>query len=337
MGKIFCFGELLLRYSPGSDGEWLNNNQVPVFLGGSEFNVAMALAKWQLPVSYCTALPGNFLATEIEHFIKSKNIDITHIRHAGKRIGSYYLQQDMDLKNSSVLYDRENSSFSELQTGMIDWMSALSGVSWFHFSAISPALNQNVAAVCKEGLEVASKKGIKISVDLNFRKSLWQYGRAAEEVMTGLVKYCDVVMGNIWSAKALLGIEVDELIEHRDSLSYFRSSGFVGEIIQKQFSKCRLVANTFRIDDHEGIKYFAALHSGNMNYFSPEFFTSTFASKVGTGDCFMAALIYGLYHHQPLQQVIDFAAAAAFGKLQERTDYTTQEIESIQETLNAYG
>ena len=155
--------------------------------------------------------------------------------------------------------------------------------------------------------------------------------------MTGLVKYCDVVMGNIWSAKALLGIEVDELIEHRDSLSYFRSSGYVGEILQKQFSKCRLVANTFRIDDHDGIKYFAALHSGNMNYFSPEFFTGTFASKVGTGDCFMAALIYGLYHHQPLQQVIDFAAAAAFGKLQEKTDYTNQEIESIQETLNAYG
>jgi len=336
MDKIFCFGELLLRYSPAGNTGWINN-KVPVFLGGSELNVAMALARWKIPVRYFTALPINFLAKEIEDFIRIKNIDTSCIRHEGKRIGLYYLQQDMDLKHSSVFYDRENSSFSDLQPGMIDWDTALNGASWFHFSAISPSLNENVAAVCKEGLDAAKAKGLKISVDLNFRKSLWQYGKAPEDVMTSLVKYCDIIMGNIWSVKALLGIEVDELIHHRDSVSYFRSSGFVGEILQKKFPKCSLVANTFRMDEEQGLKYFAALHSGNMNYFSPEFFTDSFTSKVGTGDCFMASLIYGLYHQQPLQQVIDFAAAAAFGKLQEETDYSNQEITSILETLNAYG
>ena len=65
MGKILCFGELLLRFSPAVDGQWLKTNEMPVYLGGAELNVATALARWELPVSYCTALPENYLSEDI--------------------------------------------------------------------------------------------------------------------------------------------------------------------------------------------------------------------------------------------------------------------------------
>ena len=56
---------------------------------------------------------------------------------------------------------------------MIDWDHVLHDVSWFHFSAISPALNESVAAVCLEALQAASKRNITISIDLNHRPKLW--------------------------------------------------------------------------------------------------------------------------------------------------------------------
>jgi len=43
----------------------------------------------------------------------------------------------------------------------------------------------------------------------------------------------------------------------------------------------------------------------------------------------MAGLIYGLYHqHQP-QEILNYATAAAFGKLQEAGDATLQDVLTI--------
>lgn len=331
--KVFCFGELLIRYSPDAQEAWLKEKQMPVFIGGSELNVSIALAKWKVPVIYCTALPLNFLSAAIEKFISATGVDISCVLHHGKRVGIYYLQEGADL-GASVLYDRENSSFSELRPGMIDWDTALEEVSWFHFSAINPALNENLVSVCREALEIASKKNITISVDLNYRKILWKPG-IEKEIMQDLVRYCDVVMGNIWSAHSLLGIDVTLSPGDKNREAYKRHSITTADAIRKMNPKCKVVANTFRVNELSGgIKYLAALHSGKQHFFSPEFTTEHFVSKVGTGDCFMAGLIYGLTNEYPLPQVVDFAAAAAFGKLQEETDFTSQDIEAVQQRLD---
>src|SRR6185436_16686568 len=141
-----------------------------------------ALAKWKIPVKYCSALPDNYLSKEILEYLADSNMDISAIHISGNRIGLYYLPQGADMKNAGVIYDRAYSSFSELKPGMINWDEALNGVSWFHMSAISPALNENVVAVCKEGAAAASAKGITVSIDLNYRAKLWQYGKKPADV-----------------------------------------------------------------------------------------------------------------------------------------------------------
>ena len=74
MQKIFCFGEALLRFSPVLGGEWIKHNNMPFYIGGAELNVAAALARWQVPVAYGTALPDNYLSKEIIAFIEQKGI-----------------------------------------------------------------------------------------------------------------------------------------------------------------------------------------------------------------------------------------------------------------------
>jgi 2-dehydro-3-deoxygluconokinase len=193
--KVLCFGELLLRISPApSDDEMAEKQPMILYMGGAEANVATALAGWNVPVKYCTVLPDNFMSRHVIEYLEYKGIFTSSVLFAGNRIGVYYLERGADLKGS-MIYDRERSSFSELKTGMLDWDRILRDVSWLDFSAISPALNQNVADVCLEAVEAASQKNIAISLDLNYRSRLWKYGKQPIEIMPGLVEYCDVVMG----------------------------------------------------------------------------------------------------------------------------------------------
>jgi 2-dehydro-3-deoxygluconokinase len=335
MKKILCFGELLLRFPFANNGSWTSNSPMQIFIGGAELNVATALAKWNLPAKYFTALPDNFITKDVINYLQQKNIDTSAIQYSGERIGVYYLKEGADIKGTSTVFDRKNSSFATLKTGIVDWDKVFEDVSWFHFSAIAAAVSEEAAALCKEALEFASKKNITISVDLNYRALLWKYGKSPVEIMPGLVKYCNVVMGNIWSANTLLGIALSDTInEDCTQEDYLKQAKQTAQAIFKQFSGCKYVANTFRFDANgKDVNYYAALNTKNEHYVSPLFKTDTTVDKVGSGDCFMAGLIYGISQEHALSDVISFAAAAAFGKLQEKGDATNNSIENVNAIL----
>jgi 2-dehydro-3-deoxygluconokinase len=337
MGKILCFGELLLRFSPAAGGQWLKSADLPVYLGGAELNVARALANWGLPVSYCTALPDNFLSRDILDVLKAKQINTETILFSGERIGSYWLAQGTDLKNQSVIYDRDHSAFGDLKKGTIDWEHILQDVSWLHFSAISPALNEYVAAVCLEAVQAASKRNINISIDLNHRPKLWKQ-RNPHDVMSSLLPYCDVVMGNIWSAHDLLGIPLDQqLILAKDKSAYLQHAHQTSVRILKRFARVKTVACTFRFEEGgKGILYYGSLYSAHQWADSSVYRSERVIDKVGTGDCFMAGLIYGLYKHLREPEIVQFAAAAGFGKFFERGDATSQDLRSILDRIKEY-
>ncbi len=326
---VLSFGEILLRLAPDKEGEWLEKNMLDVYLGGSELNVAAALARWKVPVSYCTAVPENFLSARLIKKIQEENIDTSTIIYNGNKTGLYYLQKGAEIQDAAIIYDRANSSWYEVQPGLRHWDNALQGIRVFHFSAISPALNENVAAVCEEALIACARKSITVSVDLNFRPKLWQYGKNANEVMPDLLQYCDVVMGNIWSAESMLNIQVPENIhEINTKKNYLSQAKKTSEEIIKQYPRCKVVANTFRFH-RKNLEYYAAVYGNNNFYNSATYTTDKVIDKVGSGDCFMAGLIYGLYYHLPFQQLINFATGAAFQKLFIKGDYTDKTVDEI--------
>ncbi len=334
MGKVLSFGELLLRICPDGDGEWLAENKLPFYVGGAELNVATALALWDVPSAYFTALPENFMAEQIMGYMDNCKIDTSKIYHGGDRIGLYYLPKGKDLKNAGVIYDRANSAFATLKTDTINWDSVFEGVSWFHFSAICPALNQDAADVCLEAVKAASERGITISIDLNFRAKLWQFGKQPIEIIPQLAKYCDLIMGNIWAAEKMLGIALPELFhETDDKNTYLEQAKVTSKEIITQYPKCKWVANTFRFDYQQGIKYYTALYTENELLVSKEYRAEKILDKVGSGDCFMAGLIYGFYQQKNALDTLNFATAAAFNKLFIPSDCTTATVSDVKQTL----
>jgi 2-dehydro-3-deoxygluconokinase len=338
MSKIICFGELLLRLSPTAEGEWLQQNNLPAFIGGAEANVATALALWNQSAAYCTALPDNFLSQQLADNLTKKNIDTTPIHYSGNRVGVYYLQQGTDVKNAGVIFDRANSSFAELKPGMIDWDTVLKDVKWFHFSAIAASLTQSAADVCEEALKTASEKGITISLDMNYRAKLWQYGKQPNEIIPNLAQYCDVIMGNLWAANVMLKAPLnDELIKRDARETYLQHAIETSKFIQQQFPKVKTVANTFRFDHQKELQYYTALYQNDTLYASAQYSAASVVDKVGSGDCYMGGLIYGLSNNHSPQSVVDFATAAAFNKLFIKGDVTNQTINEITATIKSNG
>ena len=143
--------------------------------------------------------------------------------------------------------------------------------------------------------------------------------------------YCDVVMGNIWAADTFLGIPVKENIPVNRA-AYMEQAFQSSAAILSKFPKCKSVANTFRFDN-KGIRYYASLFTEEVLYYFGEFTCERVVDKIGSGDCFMAALIYGFRRQHSPEYIIDFAAAAAFGKLQEKGDATQQRIEQIEQRV----
>lgn len=337
MKKVCCFGEVLMRVSPPE--EWISKTRLNVYIGGAEGNVAAALANWDIPVKYCTAIPDNYIGRDIEQYLLRRKIDTSAIAWQGERVGLYYMQQGADLKHAGVIYDRFHSSFYHLQPGTIDWDKVLEDVSWFHFSAISPALNADAVLVCKEALEAAKRKNITISVDLNYRSKLWQYGKTPLEIMPELVAYCDVIMGNIWAAHTMLGTTLDADVEQVNTKENYlaHAAKTSAEILQK-FPDCKTIAYSFRFDEApNGIRYYGALYEDHKLCISQEFYSAAIVDKAGSGDCFMGGLIYGKQKQHSLQETIDFAAAAAFGKLHETGDATNQTIEDVKKRTTNYA
>lgn len=334
IGKVLSFGELLLRICPDMDGAWLAENNLPFYVGGAELNVATALAVWKIPSAYFTALPENAMSTQIIDYVNSRGIDTSRIQFGGDRIGLYYLPKGKDLKNAGVIYDRANSSFSALKTEEINWDEVLDGISWFHFSAICPALSRAAADVCLAAVKAASAKGITISIDLNYRAKLWQYGKQPDEIIPELATYCDLIMGNIWAAEKMLSIPVPKNINATDDKNtYLAQSEKTSKEITKHYPKCKWVANTFRFDYEQGIKYYTTLYTAEKLFVSKTYISAKIIDKVGSGDCFMAGLIYGFYQKLDPLVTLNFATAAAYNKLYIPSDATTATIAEINQTF----
>lgn len=337
-GKVLSFGEILLRICPDMSEDWVSSNQLPFYVGGAELNVATALALWEVPSAYLSAMPDNAICQSILEYLKAKRVDVSKMKLTGDRLGLYYLPKGKDLKNAGVIYDRANSSYAALSRGDIDWDAVFDGVSWFHFSAICPAINQEIADLCLDAVIAAKEKGIFVSLDLNFRSKLWKYGKSPIEVMPAMADYCDLIMGNIWAAHNMLGTSLAE--PFREVLPTYPKEDLLKQATKTsqelitRFKNCSYVANTFRFDYKEkGIQYYTTLYVQDSLTVSNEYVSENILDRVGSGDCFMAGLIYGLYNGKSNQETLAFATAAAYDKLYIPSDATTSTVSDIEKRI----
>ena len=328
MSKIVTFGEILLRLSPPSHLRLTQATSFDLYYGCAEANVAASLAKFGFPVKFITSVPANELGESALNMLRSFGVEpVAKIQ--GKRLGIYYFEQGASERPGKVVYDREDSSFSMLRKGMIDWEKAFEGADWFHWSGITPSLSLELAELCEEALEVASKMGLTISADLNYRPTLWNYGKNANEIMPNLIKYCDLLLGGINESEIVLGISKQE----NESVESVFSNWM------KAFPKLKTIVTTKRLRANASSNGVSAeFYNGKEFLKSKEYNISHIIDRIGAGDAFMAGIIYGLINWpDDHQSALEFAVAATCLKHSISGDINLSTAEEIKALMSGQG
>jgi len=332
--KVLTFGEIMLRLAtPG----YLRFGQATEFeatYAGGEANVAVSIANYGIPATFVTSLPKNDIGDAAIASLKSLDVETNLIARGGDRIGIYYLEAGAVSRGSKVIYDRAGSSFAKLKKGSIDWDKAFEGVTWFHWTGITPAVSEGAADACLEACEIASKRGITISTDLNFRNKLWKWGKTAGEVMEKLVAHCDIILGNEEDADMVFGIKpegVDVKSGHVEGAAY----GSVGKQLMTKFPKAKKVIITLRGSvsaSHNS--WSGVLWDGKKLFEAPTYQITHIVDRVGGGDSFMGGLIYGLIAYpNDDQKALNFAVAASCLKHTIKGDFNRVTIDEVEKLM----
>ena len=209
MAKIVTMGEIMLRLSTPNNERFLQADEFDVCYGGGEANVAVSLANYGHDAEFVTAVPDNEIGECAVAALRKYNVGTKHIAKCGERLGIYFLESGSSMRPSKVVYDRAHSSISTATEADFDFDDIFEGADWFHFTGITPAVSDAAAELTEKALIAAKKHGVKVSVDLNFRKKLWS-SEKAQKVMTNLMKYVDVCIGNEEDAELVLGFKPGE-------------------------------------------------------------------------------------------------------------------------------
>ena len=253
----------------------------------------------------------------------------------GIRLGIYFLETGAVSRASKVVYDRAHFAMSEITPGMVDWSEVFKDTQWFHWTGITPAISQSVADACLEAVKVASELGITISTDLNYRAKLWNYGENPEKIMTQLTSYCDIVLGNEEDAEMHFGIR-SEGLDITTQAEQVKAKVFLSvQQMQHKFPRAKKVITTLRGSVSASHNtWVGVLYDGKKLYESTEYQITHIIDRVGGGDSFMGALIYGLIHYPDNdQKALDYPVAASCLKHTIKGDANLVTIEEIEKLM----
>ena len=336
MKKVVTFGEIMLRLAPEGFLRFSQASSFEVVYGGGESNVAVSLANYGIPVDFVTRLPKNDIGECAMMELRKRGVGVDQIIYGGDRLGIYFLETGAVSRGSKVVYDRAHSAMSEIQPGMVNWEKVFEGAGWFHWTGITPAISQGAADACLEAVKVASKLGIPISTDLNYRAKLWQYGGDREKIMTDLTSYCDVILGNEEDAEKHFNIKPEGLDittqGHDVKAEAFLS---VCQQMMKKFPKAKKVITTLRGSISSSHNTWAGvLNDGKKMYETRQYQITDIVDRVGGGDSFMGGLIYGLLTYgDDDQTALDFAVAASCLKHTIKGDANLVKVEEVEKLM----
>ncbi len=310
MSKFLTFGELMLRLkSPGRE-RLMQSPSLEATFGGGEANVAVSLANYGLDAEFLSVIPSNSIGDAAIGELRRFNVGTDKIIRTDGRMGIYYLETGANQRASKVIYDRAYSAISMFDPEKYDWDSIYNNVTWLHISGITPAISEQTKDASIASVKEAKKRGITVSIDLNYRKNLWKYGVDAKEVMSVMTQYADIIIANEEDCQKSLGLECKSNVEggKLDNEDYRNLSNSLLE----RYPNVKKVAITLRESKSADINFWAAaLNNGTDFIVSRKYEMYDIVDRVGGGDSFAGGLIYGLNVLGDDREALEFAVAAS--------------------------
>ncbi len=324
--KVITFGEIMLRLVPEGYYRFVQADTFGATYGGGEANVAVSLANYGFDARFVTKLPKHEIGQAAVNSLRKYGVDTSHIARGGDRVGIYFLEKGASQRPSKVIYDRANSSIATASASDFDWKEIFDGADWFHFTGITPALNDEVAAICLEACKAAKEAGVTISCDLNYRNKLWSKEKAGQ-VMGELCQYVDVCIANEEDAADVFGIKAADTDVTKGEVNHEGYKDVAKQLADRfGFSKVAItLRESLSANDNN---WSAMLYDGNDFYFSKKY-KMHIVDRVGGGDSFGGGLICASLNGYDSQATIEFAVAASCLKHSIEGDFNMVSMDEV--------
>ena len=316
--KFITIGEIMLRLTPPNYDKIRMASMFEASYGGSEANIALALANLGVDSTFFSVVPCNSLGKSAVRWLRSNDVHCTPMilstpeETPSHRLGTYYLETGYGIRASKVIYDRKHSAMAEYDFDGVDLSALLDSFDWLHLSGITPALGPNCQALVMNCLKTAREKGMTISFDGNFRSALWTWEQA-RDFCTQCLPYIDVLLGiepyHLWrdeNDRALGdvkdGVSLQPSYEQQDEI--FRA--FV-----RRYPNLKVIARHVRYAHSGSENSLKAFMWYEGHTFESRLFTFTILDRVGGGDAFASGLIYAMLHGDRPMDMLNFAVASS--------------------------
>lgn len=201
-GRVLTVGEGLGVLRARQLGAMTTVSSFSLSTGGAESNVAIGLARLDVPVTWVGRVGDDDLGRRIVRELRGEGVKVIAPTDASAPTG-ILLKTSPAPGRTAVSYYRSGSAGSRLQPADVDSVP-LEDVALLHVTGITPALSGTAAEAVHALVSRARVAGIAISFDVNHRASLWSSTATAAAAHRELAGLADVVFAGGDEAALLL-------------------------------------------------------------------------------------------------------------------------------------
>ncbi|MGB3963448.1 MAG: sugar kinase [Tepidanaerobacteraceae bacterium] len=322
---VIGFGEVMLRLSPPNKERISQGEVFEKRAGGSEFNVVSGISMLGLRTGIITKLPDNEIGKFIKNKIRFHGVSDDYViydQSECKRLGIYYFEGGAFPRKPTVVYDRSGSSFTTISADEID-SSVYSSSKIFHVSGISLALGVNVRETVIDMIKKFKKHGAAISLDVNYRATLWDE-ETARKVITSIFPDVDILF-----------------VSEETSRRMLQRTGTL-EDIMKGFARdygIKIIATTERkAKSPTKHTWDSRIYNALEGKFYKEdpYIDIEVVDRIGSGDAYVAGVLFGIVKFNCLQKALEFGNAMAALKNTVPGDLPACDIKEIEQIIASH-
>ncbi len=295
-----ALGEIMLRLSPPNNERIVRGDIFEKSAGGSELNVASGISFLGLRTGIITKLPRNEIGAFIRNRVRYCGVSDDYIAFddSGEgRLGLYYYENGAHPRKPSVVYDRKHSSINTLTLAEVPEES-YANTRLFHTSGITLALGQQTESVATELMKRFRAGGAKISFDVNYRANLWGEADARRSIER-VLPFVDILF-----------------VSEETSRRMFQKTGDLSEIMRSYCDDygVSIVATTQRTIVSPKVHHFTStIYSREEGrfYTEPPYENIEVVDRIGSGDAYVAGVLFGLLKFGSVRKALEFGNAAS--------------------------
>lgn len=213
-GPVVTLGETMALVRADEIGSLNQVSRMSLSIGGAESNMAIGLARLDVPVTWIGRVGNDSLGERITRELRAEGVTAQSITDPDAATG-LMIKERRTADAIRVWYYRAGSAGSRLNPADID-EEMVARASVLHVTGITPGLSDDAAHAVLTAVAIARQHAVAVSFDVNHRSQVWR-GRDAGATYRELAALSDIIFAGPDEARVL--VDGDEDIDLAKALS----------------------------------------------------------------------------------------------------------------------